>query len=203
MALRKYRSNKHPYEFMYEAKVEEIEGTANYVEWKVLEQLDKKKATELFEKMADTMTKPDFFFPIRIPSYYIGALMVRAMTSAGEYAYSAKERPVICSALKNIAECGTPTVDKETTEAVAKTLSSFNEETKEIIDKAIKNNEVLLDGPAEIVALNVYDARSYQGYLTSRFILMYKVGEETKTINDNCIIKMQDDRTIEKVYRWV
>ena len=39
LALRRSRLMRFPYETEYEAMTEEIEGSANYVEWKVLEQL--------------------------------------------------------------------------------------------------------------------------------------------------------------------
>ena len=40
LSHRKRRSERHPYEYAYESKVEEIEGTATYVEWMTLWQLD-------------------------------------------------------------------------------------------------------------------------------------------------------------------
>ena len=44
-------------------------------------------------------------------------------------------------------------------------------ESKRIVETAIEAGEVVLKGPAEIVTVNIYDARCYNGYLTSRFFL--------------------------------
>ena len=44
LSHRKRRSERHPYEYAYESKVEEIEGTATYVEWMTLRQLDEQAA---------------------------------------------------------------------------------------------------------------------------------------------------------------
>ena len=67
LACRKRRSAAFPCEFMYESREEEIEGTANYVEWQVLKQLDKGRADKLTEEMRTRMTKEKYLFPIRIP----------------------------------------------------------------------------------------------------------------------------------------
>ncbi len=47
LACRKYRSERFPYEFSYECCGEEIEGSANYVEWQVLRQLDENEAEKV------------------------------------------------------------------------------------------------------------------------------------------------------------
>ena len=47
LSHRKRRSERHPYEYAYESKVEEIEGTATYVEWMTLRQLDEQAAASV------------------------------------------------------------------------------------------------------------------------------------------------------------
>lgn len=68
---------------------------------------------------------------------------------------------------------------------------------------AVEADEVVLKGPAEIVTVNIYDARCYNGYLTSRFFMMYLENGENKVIRDNYVIKMKDEKTIDTVYRRV
>lgn len=203
MDCRKYRSERFPYEFTYETQVEEIEGTANYVEWKVLEQLDKDKAKKLIEDMQGCMTKPEYFFPIRISSYYTGVLMIKAMSDAGQYTYSKRVSPRVCELLDemdNVEEL--PFTDQQGFEAVEKALLLFQSESKEIVEKSVDNKEVVLTGPLDMVSVNIYDARFYQGYITSRFFLMYRENGENKAIHDNYVIKMKDEKTIETVYKW-
>ncbi|MBQ1849658.1 MAG: hypothetical protein II139_04755, partial [Lachnospiraceae bacterium] len=103
LAHRKRRSVKYPYEFSYESKVEEIEGTANYVEWQVLKQLDKTKAGALIEQMRAVLTKPEYLFPIRISSYFTGALMINALCGAHAYRFETADRPTIFSVIKDVA----------------------------------------------------------------------------------------------------
>ncbi len=51
LSHRKRRSEEHPYEFSYESKIEEIEGSAAYVEWRVLRQLDEHAAAAMTGRM--------------------------------------------------------------------------------------------------------------------------------------------------------
>lgn len=73
LSHRKHRSGKYPYEFSYESKIEEIEGSATYVEWMVLQQLDERAAAAMTERMRAAVTQPEVLFPIRISCYYTGA----------------------------------------------------------------------------------------------------------------------------------
>jgi len=203
MSLRKYRSEAFPYEFSYETKVEEIEGTATYVEWQVLKQLDEKKAYEFTEKMKKVMLKPEYFFPIRISSYNTGALMIHAMSCADNYSFATSERPVIVSVLKKITPKMFGPDNKIIDTDVENALSAFNKESKNIIESAITHNDVALAGPLELDSLNIYDARFYKGFLTSRIGLLYKENGETKMFNGDAVIRMKNENTIDTVYRWV
>ncbi len=203
MACRRYRRHKFPYEFSYESKVEEIEGTANFVEWEVLEQLDKKKAAELFKNMQNVMTKPEYFFPIRISCYYTGALAIRAMQGAGEYSFTPGMRPTIETVLReDSSDIETPVVEKDMAAAVEKAISDFNAESKRIVESAVRRGEVVLSGEYLLASPNIYDARFYNGYITSRFFLAYMDKEEFKNLYGNFVVKMKDDKYIETVYKW-
>ena len=58
LSHRRLRSEKYPYEFDYESRIEEIEGSATYVEWAVLGQLDENAAAAMKERMRAAVTKP-------------------------------------------------------------------------------------------------------------------------------------------------
>ena len=79
LQIRKYRSNSFNYYYHYESCIEQIEGTANYVELCSLKQL----SPELFEKRFSTMKEriinPSNLFPIRVICYDIGALLLYVM----------------------------------------------------------------------------------------------------------------------------
>lgn len=200
---RKFRSEKYLYEFSYESKVEEIEGTANFVEWQVLKQLDPEKASALTDRMRAAMTKPDYLFPIRISSYYTGALVINALLQAGMYSFDPAVRPAALSVLKDIDGIDGQFPENKTCIAtVTDAINTFNRKTEEIIQSALDRNDIVLHGPFELVGLNIYDARCFNGYLTSTFFLMYREDEENKMIEGNFVIRMIDEKTIDAVYRW-
>lgn len=203
LTCRKYRSVKFPYEFSYECCGEEIEGSANYVEWQVLKQLDKQASDELVDDMKKAMLLPQSLFPIRISGYYTGALLINTMILAGEYNYVPGNRPVISEILNSMDSISAVNVGMEIEQnAVSEAYNSFMAESKRIVESSVEANEVVLKGPLELVGVNIYDARCYNGYITSRFFFMYLDNGEKKVIRDNCVIKMRDEKTIDTVYRW-
>ncbi len=203
MAHRKLRSEIYPYEYSYESKVEEIEGTATYVEWMVLKQLDEREAKVLTNRMRTVMTKPEYLLPIRISGYYTGALMINALSSAGIYPFAAADRPVGISALKAVTPSDGVFTGKDMIfRNVSDAVDAFNKKSEEIIRSVLERNEVVLNGPLELVCVNIYDARFYKGYITSRYFLLYRDEAGEKTIYGNYVIKLSDDKTISCVYRW-
>ncbi len=203
LACRKRRQMDYPYEFLYESKVEEIEGTANYVEWQALEQLDESKAHALTEHMRTLMTKPESLFPIRISSYYTGALMINALRGAGRYCFEAAARPAVISVLTDISPSEGDFPGKaDLVCRTADAAEAFHEETGAIIRAALEKNQLVLNGPLELTGLNVYNARCRDGFLTTTYFLMYKQGNEDKMLQGNFVIKMQDEKMMAAVYRW-
>lgn len=143
LAHRRRRSEQFPYETAYESRVEEIEGSATYVEWMVLQQLDAAKAKDFTERMIKSVTDPKALLPIRISCYDTGALLFHAMAAAGDDPFT----------------------------------------------------------PAELLGLNIYDARRVGNALTSRYFLMVRQAGAEKTLYGDFVIQMLDERTIGRVYR--
>ena len=203
LAHRKRRSIKFPYEFAYESSTEEIEGTANYVEWQVLKQLDENKARLLTERMRALMTKPEYLFPIRISCYFTGALMIHALRSAGAYRFETDERPAILPVLRKADPSGGDFPGKaDVLRRVSDAVENFDKETESIIRSALEKNLVVLSGPCELTGVNVYNARCRGGYITSTYFLTVREGEEDRMLQGNFVIKMQDEKTVSTVYRW-
>ncbi len=203
LSLRKLRAEKFPYQFSYEIKTEEIEGTANFVEWQALKQLDARKAAELTEHMRAAITKAEYLFPIRISCYYSGALMVNAALAAGVYSFDAAQRPVTLALFNGVTPSDGEFPGRQACQSAASAATdAFMTETEGIIKSALDKNEIVLNGPLELVYVNIYDARCRNGFLTSTFFLMYRDGGENKMIPGNFVIKMRDEKTIETVYKW-
>ncbi|MBR5742272.1 MAG: hypothetical protein IKX85_00610 [Clostridia bacterium] len=203
LLLRKKRSLDYPRQFSYEIRTEEIEGTANYVEWRALSQLDEKKADELTERMRADMTAPERLFPIRISCYWSGALMINALLGAGLYRFEPDARPAILSVLKDVEPFADAFPGKEEcVRRASDAVNAFREETGSMIRTALDRNEIVLTGPLELGFVNIYDARYSEGFLTTTYFLMYRENGEEKMLPGNYVIRMLDEKTIGTVYRW-
>ncbi|MBQ4425975.1 MAG: hypothetical protein IJM83_00025 [Firmicutes bacterium] len=203
LSHRKRRREKFPYEFSYESKVEEIEGSANFVEWQALRQLDEKKAAALTDRMRVVLTKAESLFPIRISGYFSGALMISALLQAGCYSFDPAVRPAAALILDKADPSDGGFPGKEAClRKVSDALRTFFAETDAIIQAALQRNEIVLRGPLELVSANIYDARCCRGYITSTYFLMARDGTEDKLLYGNFVIRMKDEKTIETVYRW-
>ena len=123
--------------------MEEIEGSAAYVEWMVLQQLDAARAKDFTARMCSSVTDPKALLPIRISCYDTGALLFHAMAAAGDDPFT----------------------------------------------------------PAELLGLNIYDARRVGNALTSRYFLMVRQAGAEKTLYGDFVIQMLDERTVGRVYR--
>lgn len=189
---RKYRQEKFTYEFQYESSIEKIEGSANYVEWQALKQLDSLKADELVASMSVQLSDCEFYFPIRVSNYYSGALFY-----AVRFAEQVKSLFEVNATGEGIGDilCKTDLTMKEA-------VLRYTEETERIVAKALEGNKVVVEEPVELLGLNVYNARRYKEYLTSTYFLMYLRNGKQEILNGNFILKMLDAKTIEKVYEW-
>ncbi|MBR3298111.1 MAG: hypothetical protein IKI64_02795 [Clostridia bacterium] len=205
LSLKKYRSIRFPYEFTYESKVEQIEGTANYVEWQALRMLDEEKADSLIAQMRSELTDAGRLFPIRISCYSSGALMINAMRSAGEYSFTPVDRPAIIERLSSVAPAalddGRLPADEARFAEVSHALEQFNAQTRSMVASALEKNELVLSGPLELAAVNIYDARRLDRFITSTYFMMYRDGEGEKLIQGSFVIRLDDDGMIDKVYR--
>lgn len=185
---RKYRQEKFPYEFHYESCIERLEGSANYVEWQALNQLDSQKADALFALMKAKLTDCDFYFPIRLSNYYSGALYYAiTQTAQGNTAFEAN---AVMGDIPYIS-------DFMMRDAVLR----YNEETERIVKNTLADNRIVLAEPVELLGLNVYNARRHKEYLTSTYFLMFMRNGKQEIIYGNFVIKMLDDKTIETVYK--
>ena len=202
LAHRKRRSEAFPYEFSYESRIEEIEGTANYVEWQILRQLDEDRAEELTGRMRRDIRKASYLFPIRISAYDTGALMIHALRRADLYSFEPETRPAVFGILRDIvpSDGGFPGKDlrlREVTEA----KDAWHSETAGIIRAALGKNEVVQEGPCTLLGLNVYNARFYRGYVTTTHFLMLRDGEGDRLLRGDFVIRMRDEKTIDRVWR--
>ena len=201
LSLRKLRSIKYKYEFLYESSIEEIEGSATFVEWQVLKQLDTNKAKVFEDNMKAFILNPKNLFPIRISCYYKGALLIDILNKRKLYQFDIKIRPFIMNLIDNVNEYDINLDMPLLMNKVSNEVIIYNEKTKSIVEKAINENNIVLKGDYELKGVNFYNARFHNGYIISTFFMMYLENKENKILYGNFVIKMKDDKNIELVYK--
>ena len=140
LQIRKYRFNTFRYAYHYESSIEQIEGTANFVELQCLKQL----SAELFEKalsaMRERVINPSNLLPIRVICYDIGALMLYVMSENNIAFEDGFSSLTFAEAIINDVE-GKKYVPEYSMKDL---LDSYNAKARAIICKAIEKN--ILDG---------------------------------------------------------
>ena len=202
LAIRCRRQQLYPYEYAYEAAVEQIEGTANYVELEVLKQLDEVKYQEKLAAMLTAVTNPENLLPVRVISYDIGALVFLLL---GQHRLADFETfsgvPATVSMLEGIEPFTEPfTVLPEVSAAV----TNYQNRTGEIITAALEKAEVLVTGEnLRLISANIYDARRKDAYIVSTSFVLYECrGERIPLTGDgDFVIEMGEGWQIKNIYR--
>ena len=202
LSHRRRRWEQYPYETGYESRVEEIEGSAAYVEWMVLQQLDAARAKDFTARMCSSVTDPKALLPIRISCYDTGALLFHAMAAAGDDPFTPAARPAILTVQKSVPPSDGAFPGKAAClQAAADTINAYQQTAAAMVRAALDKREAVLEGPAELLGLNIYDARRVGNALTSRYFLMVRQAGAEKTLYGDFVIQMLDERTVGRVYR--
>ncbi|MFA5432414.1 MAG: hypothetical protein WC319_06020 [Candidatus Paceibacterota bacterium] len=193
--MKSQRNKINPYEFSYEAKVEQIEGTAQYVELKALESLNIVKAEKLFERLCNNVVNPKNLFPIRIISYDCGALYIKLLIDnripfESGFSNTTINEQLVAS-LKPIL---TEVIDNPEIKMI---YDSYSEETKRLIKDALTLGKVVAKGNYKLIGVNVYSARYDNNCIYSEYFVAYEDEVKDNVLYGNYVIKMHKDRITE------
>ena len=185
-----------PYEFDYEARTMEIEGSACFIELSALCQLDPEKARKRWEKLYEDITDPKRYLPVRIISYSVGAALLRLLGGADGFGFD--EKPFAVKFAENAEPAGYEIFPDPN---IAAAIDEYNRETEEAVERALEKNEVLLEGKYPLVSLNIYNARRKGRFAVSTFFIAYMDGGETRIINGDVVAELDGENNVLTVYR--
>lgn len=199
LSLRKLRKQLFPKQYDYEARMEQIEGTANHVEWLALRQMAPEKGKARLLKMLDDMTNVGKYFPIRRISYTIGAVLLCCIKKCSPFAFwGFGERPFSDEILDDVSAASSGiTVRPE----ISAHLTAYNEETERRIQAALKKGEICLKGSYPLVSLNIWNARWNGKYALSNHFVAYLDENRPKFLNGHFVVEMDEHLNILTVYR--
>ena len=197
LKIRRYRYNNFSYEYYYEASVEQIEGTAEFVELCALKQLSYEMYVEKLNLLKSRITTKSNLLPIRIVSYDVGALLLLLLNENGiEYQSEFVNTPFSECLIENASEYEG---DIELTMEV--TITSYYERADLVISKAIEKNNVVIDGLFDLLGVNIYNAVYRNGYIITEYFVMYGDKNCPKVEYGDFVVETKDYCKISKLYR--
>ena len=209
LALRKARSERFPYAYDYEARIEQIEGTAHYVELCALHQLSPQKAKERWAQLFTALKDPARYFPVRSVTYLSGAAVIACLKQYTDLDTDRMtDTPFALSMLQSVKPCALPPTDART----EKCLENWRGQSRETVEKALQKGEMVLDGAYRLVMWNVYDAQWDGTYAVITAFLGYiegtalpKTDEELfaclKILNGNFVAQVDETFLLSRVWR--
>ena len=188
LALRKARLERFAYEYDYEARIEQIEGTANAVELAALEQLDPEKAQRRRQRLWSELLDPAQYFPARAVTYLSGAAFLaclRRYTKLDTDSFT--DVPFALAALEGIRPCALPPADGRVTACLAQWQSGMRETVRQTLEKG----ELVLSGSYRLVAWNVYDGTWDGQYAVLTYFIGYLEGDELPGMDEELFRRMK------------
>ena len=201
MRLRKQRMELFPYEFHYEMSIEQIEGTANYIELEVLKQLDITKYNNKLSQMKNELLNLKNLRPIRIVSYSIGGLLIKLLIDHHlDIHFNFDENFYLDHLLKKTKSSQ---IHVPVSHDIQQILDDYDQTTKRYLDHSIKDENLVLKGDFELLGVNVYNARVKGNHVITEYFLMYKDHTKETILNGNYVIKLNEDHKIAEVYKLI
>lgn len=199
LAMRAARRNAFPYEYDYEARIEQIEGAAEYVEMAALNQLSPEKAEVHMEDALKRIVDVGSFLPVRIGCYTVGALILRILKKyAGDRFENFSDVPFAEEMLKGAV----PATDELIADRdIAEKVDGFVRESRAVIEDGMANWRQILDGKYTLMGVNVYNARSWNNCWLSQGFLAYGEGDKNTVLYGDFIIVVDEELNIVRAYQ--
>ncbi|MBE7003453.1 MAG: hypothetical protein E7425_04090 [Ruminococcaceae bacterium] len=198
LALRRARSARFPYEYAYEARIEQIEGSANDVELRALAMLDAEKGRRGWERALGQIARAERYVPTRVISYLTGAALLACIRRCSTYDYAAFTDVPFAEGVLTEAEGSAPPVARSADAEAA--CADYEAETRRIIDGALAKNRIVLCGKFPLVSLNIWDARRSGKYAVSNLFLAYQDGGQTRNLEGSFVAELDGEGNVLTVY---
>lgn len=195
---RKYRYDKYPYEYLYESKIEQIEGTANYVEIGALKQLSNSLYQDKINSLKERLVTKENYFPIRVLCYDIGALLLLVLNDNNiKFNDGFNSEAFSLSLIKDVnkKEVSYISLFKED-------INNYYSRAKSVIDNALSNGDLVCSGTFDILGVNVYNAIYFDNYIISIYFVMYGESCNPKIEYGNFVIETKEYKKLSKIYRY-
>ena len=188
LALRRARMERSPFAYDYESRIEQIEGSAHFVELAALAQLDENKAKRRWEQLFAALEDPAQYFPVRAVTYLSGAAFIACLRRYTDLdTDSFTDIPFAAAALASARPCALPESDPR----AAACLADWQKQCRTKVDRALEKDDVVLDGTYRLIVWNVYDAVWDGRYAVLTAFIGYLEGTEMPDTDEDLFARMQ------------
>lgn len=199
LAIRRYRSLEYPHLYKYESMVEEIEGCANYIELKVLEQLDINQYKDKLNEITSNIVNIDMYFPIRIVSYDFGAAILKVLIDNNiPFNEEFNDETKSDSIIKDVEAIDLEIDDVSDIEFIIQEREEIN---RNVIKKTLLENDLVLSGDYVLLYVNVYDAVKIDMYVISTYFVAYMADNKPEFLYGDFVIVLNDENRVKEIYR--
>jgi hypothetical protein len=196
---RQARCQTFPYEAVYEAQIEQIEGSAQSVELLALGQLNAEKGRLAWDNLVESIQDPQRYFPIRVISYAIGALVLRVLEQNHLKDHIIQSALPFAMAMVDGIEPNPDPIPSD--DAMEDHITAYRSFTTAIIQMALEKNEIVLEGDYPLLGLNVYNTRCEGKFVTSTYFVMVEVNGQTNVLHGDYVIELNEHGRVFRVYR--
>lgn len=200
LRFRKYRSEYFPVEFDYESRIEVIEGSAQFIELMALKQLNNKKYLEQLNKLLMNIVDPNNLIPIRPICYDIGTVLLIVSMDNNIVLNKNIMNNSLTYSEQLIKDINHNKIQMPYNSQLDEVIHGDIKHLEKLISKNIFEAKQIIEGPYELKGFNVFQARYFQGYLYSKYFLIYNDGEEDIVLSGDFIVELKDISII-KIYQ--
>ena len=209
LQLRRARMDCFPFVYDYEARIEQIEGTAYFVEHEALAQLDPAKADKSWTEMIEGLADPARYFPVRAVTYLSGAAFIACLRKYTDMMTDEfSDTPFAIAAIADAAPCEIPKHNVRVTECMAE----WKAKHRDLVTRTLEKGEIVLEGTYRLIVWNVYDGTWDGQYAVLTYFIGYIEGEELpdtdeklfaqmKTLNGNFVAEVDENLRLTRVWR--
>lgn len=197
LSARKHRCDSFGYEYHYEACIEQIEGTAEFVELNALRQLSLELYGRKLSMMKERIADKNNLVPIRIICYDIGALLLTVLNENGiDFQRGFTDTPFSECLISEAKE-----YDDSAELVMQEVLDGYYQRADSVIEKALEKNYVVLSKECALLGVNVYNAVFRKNYIISRYFVMYGDEKCSQVEYGDFLIETNGCGRMSKLYR--
>lgn len=198
LRLRRFRHDRFPYEYAYEAAIEQIEGSDRFVELNALKQLSDEKYDKSLSASRKEVGDPLSLLPVRVVSYEIGALMLMLLKEHTNLDFETPSDVPFAIEMLSCVQNGETVPVNDRIEGL---IRAYHDKTDAIVQRAKEAGRIEAEGDFDLPMVNIYDARCHGGFIVSRFFALYYDAGAPVVLNGDFVIELNGGDRAVRIYR--